>query len=201
MERRAFFRLILACTTALLIAVLAGCATMRETQPPRTATEQLLISTAAARAAAQLQPTLPAGSKVFLDTQFYDTDQVVEPKYTIAAVREQLLRLGAHLVADRKDADVVVELRSGAQSIDSSEFLVGIPTFSFPIPFVGAFTFPEIPFFKIARRTGISKLALVAYGTPNGEPIAATGHHFGQSHLNKYNLLIFSWTRQDIYPP
>ena len=47
---------------------LAGCTTQRATSPQRTATEELLISTAADRAAEKLADGIPTNIKVYLDT-------------------------------------------------------------------------------------------------------------------------------------
>jgi len=169
--------------------------------PPRTATEELLVSTAVDHAVEQIRLPLPPDSKVFVDTQYFDTDGVVQPKYTIAAVHDQLLRQGAHLVGERKDADVVVEMRSGAQSIDYSTFLVGIPSFPLPIPFTGTLTFPEIAFFKISRQTGVSKLALTGYSQKEGALTASTGPQYGESQRKAVMILFVSWTDSNLLPP
>jgi hypothetical protein len=186
---------------ALLSLAIAGCATDRQTDPPRTATEELLVSTAVDRSVDRIKFQLPPDSKVFVDTQYFDTDGVVRPKYTVSAVRDQLLRLGAHLVDDRKNADIVMELRSGAQSIDYSTFLIGIPSFPLPIPFTGTLTFPEIAFFKIDRQTGVSKLALTGFSQKEGTLAESTGPEYGQSQKKKVVILFVSWTDSDIGPP
>ncbi|MDB5978676.1 MAG: hypothetical protein JWR07_5436 [Nevskia sp.] len=195
-----FKQISLALPGALLLSI-AGCATYRQTDPPRTATEELLVSTAVDHAVDQIKLPLPADSKVFVDTQYYDTDGVVLPKYTIAAVHDQLLRQGAHLMSDRKDADVVVELRSGAQSIDYSTFLIGIPSFPLPIPFAGTLTFPEIAFFKITRQIGVSKLALTGFTQKEGGLVASSGPEYGQSQRKTVMALFVSWTDSNLLPP
>ena len=55
----------------VLAVLLAGCTTQRNSQPVRTATEQLLISAAADRAATQLSLSIPAGTRVFVDPQYF----------------------------------------------------------------------------------------------------------------------------------
>jgi hypothetical protein len=186
---------------ALLSLTIAGCATDRQTDPPRTATEELLVSTAVDRSVEHIKFQLPPDSKVFVDTQYFDVDGVVRPKYTVAAVRDQLLRLGAHLVDDRKAADIVMEMRSGAQSIDYSTFLIGIPSFPLPIPFTGTLTFPEIAFFKIDRQTGVSKLALTGFSQKEGALVESTGPEYGQSQKKKVIILFVSWIDSDVAPP
>src|SRR3546814_525808 len=118
----------------------SACTTARETSPSRTATEQLLISAAADRAANALALNIPPASQVYVaDTYFEGTDS----KYAIAALRARLLTLGARLVDERPQADVVVDLRSGALSIDESKTLVGVPGFDLPIPLAGPLGVPE----------------------------------------------------------
>jgi len=182
---------------------LAGCTTNRLTEPGQTATEQLLISTAVDRAVDQLNPTIPAGTKVFVDGQFFDMapgDAALYSKYAIASVRDRLLRQGARLVDDRKTADMVAELRTGGQSIDHSDFLVGIPAIPIPIPLVGTFSIPKVALFERDRQTGIAKLAVTATGK-DGALTASTGPTYGESdHTQMVVLLFFSWTKEDLLP-
>ena len=190
-------------TRAVAIAVLAalavaGCTSARESHPSRTATEQLLISSAADRAARRLNLDIPPGAKVFVDaTNFEGTDG----KYAVAAIRDHFLRSGMALVAERKDAAAVVEIRSGALSIDSEEFLVGVPEFGIPIPLTGEFTFPEIALYKDSKRRAIAKFAAVGYGAGNGRLISSTAEQYGFSHkTEKTILLLLSWERTDAVP-
>lgn len=180
----------------MLFLLLAGCTTVRETQPARTATEELLISTAAERAASQMVAQFAPGAKVFVDASYVEG---LDTKYTTSAMRDQLARDGAHLVDDRKTADVVVELRSGAASIDESSFLIGIPSFNVPIPLTGAFTFPEIALYKKAQQIGTSKVAMTAYEQKDGTYKFTVGPDLGLSNKTQWTLLLFiSWGRNDI---
>src|SRR5258706_1901167 len=198
-------RLRLPCCAVVLVALpLSGCSTIRLSEPRQTATEQLLISTAIDNVVAQLAPEIPPGSKVFVDPQFVDTtppDAALYPKYAIGAIRDQLLRQGALLVDDKKAADVVVEPRSGAQSINHKNFLIGIPNFPIPIPLVGTVSFPDIALYKRDRQTGVAKLAITAYNQKTGKLTASTGPKAGASDRTQFVvLLFFSWTETDTVP-
>lgn len=184
-----------------LAAALAGCASVRQTDPPVSATEQLLISTAVDRSVSQLQLPLRFGTKVFLDTTNLDIDAtVVYPKYTIAVVRSQLLRMGAVMTLERKDADIVAELRSGAQSINDHTMLFGLPAFSLPVPLAGTLAIPEFPLFKYYRETGRSKVALAAYDR-KGRLIADTGALYGEANqIHWVVLFFFSYTTNELHP-
>lgn len=182
---------------ALSIA-LGACTTRKESNPPRTATEQLLISAAADRAAEKMNLNMPPNSKVFVDSSNIEG---LDSKYAIATMRERMLKLGANLVADRGAAEVVVEIRSGALSLDGDKFLIGIPEFDVPIPLTGQLPFPEIALFKRQERSGVAKFAGVGYDAKTGKLLGATEPQFGSSHERRYVLLLFfSWEQRDFIP-
>ena len=187
-----------------LALLLGGCTTIRLTEPPQTATEQLLVTTAVDHAIARIDPQLPRGTKVFLDTQFYDSAPAdTLPKYTIGALRAQLLTLGLALVDDRKEAQAILELRSGAQSIDHQSRLFGLPAIPIPIPLAGTVTTPEIALLAIDRQNGVAKLALTPYWTANGALAGAVQTErveYGMSTRVKYSVLFISWTNDDLRP-
>lgn len=178
---------------------LAGCTTMTESEPPRTATEQLLISRAADHAAERLTVSLPAGIGVFLDTSDFEG---YDHKYAIGTIKDRLLKSGARLVPDKAKADVVVEVRSGALSTDKHETLIGIPSFDIPLPLSGSpITFPEIALFKDERHQGVAKIAMTAYDAKDGALRDSSGPVYGFSHRTKRIVLLFiSWTTDDIIP-
>jgi hypothetical protein len=194
---------------ALAVAGLgAGCTTITMTEPPQTATEQLLVTTAIDGAVAKMDvSSLRPGTKIFVDTSFFDglgrDRTILFPKYAMAAVRERLLRAGALLSNDRQTADVIVELRTGGQSVDHNSLFVGIPALSVPAPptFTAAVTTPELALFKRDRKTGVAKLEIVAYARDTGAFTGASGASFGASNHTEYTvLLLFDWIRSDIEP-
>jgi hypothetical protein len=169
--------------------------TDRETDPQRSATEELLISAAADRAAEQLSLDLGPGKKAFLDTANFEG---LDSKYAIATIRNSLLKKGAHFVGDKKDADTIVEIRAGALSIDKHSELVGIPSFNLPIPLAGNLATPEIAIYKSEDQQGIAKFGATAYDAKDGHFIAESAPPLGRSHLQKQVLLVVSWTHDDV---
>lgn len=181
-----------------LALAIAACSTRRESNPQRTATEQLLISAAAERAADRVKLDLPPDAKVFVDATNFEG---LDGKYAVAAMRERILKLGAGLTADRDKADAVVEIRSGALSIDEQKILVGIPQFDVPIPLAGAVGIPEIALFKKAERKGVAKFAGVGYSAKDGKLTGASGEQYGFSRETRWVvLLFFSWETGDYLP-
>lgn len=192
-----------ACGALVASLALAGCTTDRLTEPGQAATEQLLISTAVDRAVGELEPTIPAGTKVFVDAQYFDNapgDAALYSKYAIASIRDRLLQRGAHLVDDRKAADMIAEVRTGGQSIDHHDFLVGIPSIPLPIPLAGTLVTPKIALFEKDRQRGIAKLAITAMDR-NGALAASTGPTYGGSDHTSWTVLVmFSWKDKDVRP-
>jgi hypothetical protein len=180
----------------LPVALLLGCSTDRETDPPRTATEELLISAAADRAAEKLVLDLGPGKKAFLDTTNFEG---LDSKYAIAAIRASLLKQGTHFVGDKKDADTIVEIRAGALSIDKHDLLVGLPTLNLPIPLAGQLATPEIALYKSEEQQGVAKFAATAYDAKDGHFIAESTPPLGRSHLQKHVVLLVSWQEDDVH--
>jgi hypothetical protein len=186
-----------------MVALLGGCSTEHVTEASQSPVEQLAMSTAVDHAVENLKVELAANTKVFVDGSLIDsTDKgIVLPKYTIGAVHDLILRAGADLVDDRKAADVIAELRSGAQSVDHRSLLVGLPSFSIPVPLAGPLTTPEMAVFKRDQQRGICKIALTLYSARSGALAGATGASYGDSRYVRYSaLLVFTWTDQDILP-
>ena len=184
---------------ALILAMVAlgACTTTRETSPQRSATEQLLISTAVDRAVERMDLKIPQGTKVFLDAEQLEGS---DGKYAAGAMRDRLLRGGTNLVADRGKADAVVEIRAGAMSVDDKQMLFGIGSFDVPVPLAGqAAKIPEIALYKQKERVGVAKIAAIGYSTADGKLIDSTGSKFGYSHEDeKVVLFFFSWQSSDL---
>ncbi|NQU44088.1 hypothetical protein HQ520_12440 [bacterium] len=180
----------------LALLFLNGCVMWDTTSTPRSAVEQLLLSGATDRALSGKR--LVAGDqKVYLDTQYLEA---YDDKYVVSKVREILGKNG-RLVDDRDDADVVVELRSGALAIDRSEFLFGLPAIPLPIPVLDgtAIKTPEIPIFKIVRRRGRAKLALFATSAHTRQQLGSTGTLYGENFFRNWTILGVPFTTSDIW--
>jgi hypothetical protein len=188
----------LAALTSLLL--LCACTTNRSTSPVRTATEELLISTAADRAAAELSPGVPPGTKVYLDTKYFEG---YDQGYAIGAIRDQLLRHGVALVDTPAHADAIIFVRAGALSTDQRSVLIGVPQLQFPfIPVGNSITVPEIALFKTAEDKGVAKFAMTGYDAKTGKLISSSDPQYGFAHLTNHTvLLFFTWHDGDLFPP
>jgi hypothetical protein len=156
------------------LALALGCGTTRMTDTQRTATEQLLVSSAVDQAVAGLDLHCLAGKSVFLDTQYLDG--VVDRGYLVSSLRQQLLDAGCLLQEERARATYVVEARSGGIGTDRHSLLVGIPQTQVPAFMPGQPTqIPEIPFAKKTDQNGVAKIALFAYNRLTGQPVWQSG--------------------------
>ena len=173
----------------LVLAALpgGGCASYKLTNPPRSATEQLLLSTAADRALASADLTMFAKKAVFLDTTYFDS---YDSKYALGEIRDALSRAGALLEPDAKDADIIIEARAGALSTDSADTLIGIPNTGLPIPLAGTVSIPELAFYKSEKQFAYAKIALLAYANRSRAHIFSSGPLDGKSY-NKYHKVLF----------
>ena len=187
-----------ALTVIVWVAALTGCTVVRETSPQRTATEQLLISTAADDAAGRISLPLAAETLVFVDATNIEG---ADAKYAVAAVRERLLRHGAKMAAERPKAEVIVDFRVGALSIDEEAFLVGIPSFDVPVPLAGPLSTPEFALFKRGEKRGIAKFVAVAYRADTGDFVGTSEPQYGFSYKREWKLLfVISWSRDNLLP-
>src|SRR5829696_1805292 len=139
---------------------IAGCLQTRLSEPPRTAVEQLLLSTAADRSLQRIDWEMFQEKKVFVDTNYFES---YDKAYVLGTVRDLLSQHGALLATNANDAEIIIEPRSGALSTDSSSSLVGMPSMPIPIPFAGTFRSPELYFWKTEKVFSTAKIALFAY--------------------------------------
>jgi hypothetical protein len=171
-----------------LLAV-AGCTTYHETQPPQSATQQLLESHAAEIAADRLAESLPPVPSVFVDATHFKGDG---SDYALAAIEAALLRRGMILTPNQKTSKITLALRMGALSVDQKDTVLGLPAGTLPIPgTVASFPIPEISLYSTYLRVGRAEFAAVAYDTATGAPIAFSGPAGGERRLVQHRYLTF----------
>ena len=166
-----------------LTVLLSGCATVRESYPSRTATEQLLISDAAEDAAGQPKLKIPGKQNCFLDTTNFEG---VDAKYAVSAIRQKLMEQGIALMETRDLADVIIEIRAGALSIDSKGRQIALP--GLPIDRILPVSNP-LTFNQWTSRTdlGIAKISAFAYYKKTGKLISVAETVIGKSERRRIN--------------
>lgn len=161
---------------AVLLATVAGCGTTRWSDTSRTATEQLLLSTAIDRAINQIDFRPLAGKDVYFDPQYLQG--VTDERYIVSSIRQHLLASGCTLKANREEATYVVEARAGAVGTNRHDVMIGIPAVNVPAPLAMAGVppaIPEIPFAKTTDQKGVAKLGLFCYNQKTGRAVWQSG--------------------------
>ena len=176
----------------LLLGSAAGCVNkQRMTEPIRSVGEQLLFSTAIDRALSELDLEAIGrlkGFKVYLSTVYLQT---LDQEYLIGSLRDLLLSSGVLVVDDIAQAEMIVEVRSGANSLDSATVTAGIAEDqALPNPITGApVALPELAFFKKQNNVSLTKIALVAYHAGSREHIVSSGTLLGGAYDRHYQFL------------
>jgi hypothetical protein len=174
----------------IIVAItLRGCATIRVTDPPRSATEQFLLSEATRKAVDQLSAEALRDRAVFLDTSYLISSAYPSPEnlFYVAELRNKLLVGGVRLVEKRDKSQIVLEVRSGGIGIDRLEYLIGIPAIyvsGATADVAGAnapLATPELAIVKSTKQYGIASAAFVAYWSDTGELVTSSGPFVGKT--------------------
>jgi hypothetical protein len=172
-----------------------GCMQTNMTQPKRSAVEELLFSTAADRAWDRFEPTTFKDKKVYVDSTYFESEDRL---YALGQMRDVLSSHGALLVAKAEDADIILEPRNGAFSIDYSESLIGLPKMPLPIPFAGVVQTPELALFKSEKQFSIAKFAFVAYEQKSRKHVMSSGPLVGRANMKYFKILGIAYTKTSI---
>ena len=143
----------------IIVTALAcgGCATRTMSTTDRTAVEQLLLTRAVDVAMAKLDAPELSDKKVFVD---FANLKCYDAEYVRVAVRSRIARLGAVLVDSAEDADLTVEVASGALALEYKRGAIGMPTL--PVP-NSPVPLPAMPIYRSVEQTAIVKLMLFVH--------------------------------------
>ncbi|MEM7807649.1 MAG: DUF6655 family protein [Planctomycetota bacterium] len=188
-----------------LLLLLAGCATIRVTDPPQTADEQFLQSEAIREAVAQLAFSALRDRKVFLSDEYLLTDEEIavavtgigavpqyERLFLLAELRNRMLIEGVELADSVEAADVILEVRSGAIGVNREDFLLGIPGANLPAGQVdvGDVTapviLPELAILRNIKQKGFASVSITAYFKDTGELVASSGPFVGRTRRTDF---------------
>lgn len=153
-----------------------GCATTSSSNTSRTASEQLLISSAIDRAFSNVEFGDFAGHKVYIDGTYLNS---VDKEYLLGTLRHRILEGGGAIVASADASDLVLEPRSGGVGTDKQESFIGIPAIGIPgLPI----ELPEVKLVSKATQMGTAKIGLVCYDPKTGESVGSGGASTALTH-------------------
>ena len=186
---------VLACAALALSA----CASAVQTRPGRTATEQLLVAHATERAASDFKIEAAPGTRVYLDPVNFVGEWA---PYAISALRQRILTSGLALAQNREAADLVVEVRMGALSIDQMQRVLGVPALTLPTgDRYSTFTVPELSLYSQTERSGVAEFSAFAYDPRTGAPAKVIRRVSGQTQMRSHKfLMVMSWGQQEVKP-
>jgi hypothetical protein len=174
---------------ACFALALRGCATIRVTDPPRSATEQFLLSEATRRAVEQLSAEALRDRAVYVDTSYLISSAYPSPEnlFYVAELRNKLLVSGVRLADKREKAQIVLEIRTGGIGIDRLEYLLGLPSVYLSgltnnqAGATAPLATPELAIVKSTKQYGFASAAFVAYWADTGELVSSSGPFVGKT--------------------
>ncbi|MGH7943114.1 MAG: DUF6655 family protein [Limisphaerales bacterium] len=176
--------------------MLTGCASQEVTTPEHSATEQLLLSSAADQALAQANLNIFAGRRVYLDFTYFEG---YDSKYAEGEIRDAFSRAGALLASGAKGADVIVEARSGAYSAETNSSFFGIPSIPLPVPGTAEEPVtPQVAFYVKRTEVSYAKIALLAFDKQTRAHIYSSGSLDGKVYDRYRAILFVSWWSSNV---
>lgn len=188
------------------LAILTGCASLRVTDPSRTATEQFLLSQAAIEAVKPFSFVILRGHKIFLEDTYF---AAAEKEFVLGELRAKLLLSGVQISTKQEQAEIVLEVRSGGVGIDRYESLLGIPAIGASasaaaagagVP-VASIVTPEIAITKEVKQVGFASVAYVAYWVDTGEVVDSSGPSIGRAFRDDWWFFGFGPRTIGTIPP
>ena len=178
---------------------LAACASTTETNPGRTATEQLLLARAADRAVEGLSLPLPAGAAVYVDDSYFQGEGA---RYAISAIRAALSDAGFRLAPNKDAADAVFEIRAGALSLEQMRRVFGIPEMRIPInETFNVVSLPELSVYSHRDRVGVAEFSGFLYEARTGAPLGAVLPMIGSYRIRSHKaMMMVTWGQQQAQP-
>lgn len=169
-----FLKKISALAALCIVALSLGCGTTKWSDTSRTATEQLLISSAMTDVIDEFNFYPLSGRAVYIKSGGV---AITDKEYLLTLLRQQLSANGVFVQEQIEEADYILEVATGAVGTNRYELMYGVPETSVPaILTLGAGTsIPEIPFVKRTDQKAQIKLTMWAYNKKTGAIIWQSG--------------------------
>jgi hypothetical protein len=163
--------------------LITGCTTRAVSNTPRTAIEQLLLSTAVDTAFEKVNLPRLSDKKVYIDLSNLES---YDSEYVKSAFKAYLGRAGAVFVENPEEADYVINISCGALGNEYKDTLFGIPALPIPGSPVSS---PELALWKSVEQDGIAKFLVVIYSNGKADTV---NHYYGKAERDE---IFFLWMR------
>ncbi len=167
----------------VLLLLLAGCTSRSVSHTPRTAIEQLLLSTAVDKAFDKVRLPELSDKKVYLD---FSNLQSYDSEYVKSAFKGYVAEKGAALIEQPEDANYIIQISCGALGNEYKYTLIGIP--ALPVP-GSPMSSPELALWKSVEQDGIAKFLITV--SSDGK-IVSKEHYYGKAERDE---TFFLWMR------
>lgn len=183
----------------VIIVLMSACtATHKNTQTPRTATEQLLLSEAVLKSLPQHIDTplpIPSGAKVVIDTSGISADQHIVHQ----AMAGWLGQHGYLVQNNKENATHWVNVTVESLGTEYADIFFGIPPIQGGLIPVAT---PELAIYKAEYQTGYVKFHFDIFELPSGRFVQTTAPFIAEKFYNSYTLLLmFSFKKTDLIAP
>ena len=183
----------------VIIVLMSACSTShKNTQTPRTAIEQLLLSEAVSTSLPQQMNTplpIPAGAKIAIDTSGISLDQRIVEQ----AMAGWLGQHGYLVQDDKADATYWVNVNVESLGTEYADSFFGIP------PIQGSLlpiSTPELAIYKAQYQTGYVKFHFDIFELPSGRFVQKTAPFLAEKYYNDYTLFfLFTFKKTDLVAP
>ena len=190
--RKNLLQLLLVAGLAGVGAFFCGCSDPMSSNTARTSVEQFLLSDVIEQATDQMKFSAYKGKKAVMDYN-YLAPQVDKPVVQ-GMVERRLAECGVIVVADKKDADIVVQLVCPVLATDMSKFLVGTPSLPVPVPDTSVqIVIPEIPLFLKLTRSAHGHFSVNILNAKDASPIEVQKGIRTKAYFINWAVMLIPW--------
>ena len=190
--RKLLLQMMLAAGIAGIGAFFCGCSDPMVSNTARTSVEQFLLSDVIEQAADQMKFSAYKGKKAVMDYN-YLAPQVDKPVIQ-GLVERRLAECGVIVVADKKDADIIVQLVCPVLATNMAKFLVGTPSLPVPVPDTSVqIVIPEIPLFLKLTRSAHGHFSVNILNAQNLAPIEVQKGIRTKAYYINWAVMLVPW--------
>ena len=190
-------QIVLALGIAATAVLFGGCSDPLISNTARTAVEQFLLSDCIEQATDQMKFSSYRGKKAFMDYAYLAPQ--VDKAVVQGMVERRLAECGVVVVADKKAADIIIQVVCPVLATDQSKFLIGTPSLPIPVPDTSVqIVIPEIPLFLKLTRKGFGQFSVNILKAADATPIEIQKGINTRAEFVNWALLLFPWTSHNM---